>query len=47
MENVHRIFKCWLCEFTSESERGRQIHLTKTHSKADIDKLLSNGEGSR
>ena len=33
MENVHRIFKCLLCEFISESERGRTIHYSKIHSK--------------
>ena len=33
MESVHRVFKCYQCEFISESERGRNIHKKKNHVK--------------
>ena len=35
MESVHRICKCPECDFCSESERGRNIHKTKNHSKTN------------
>ena len=34
MESVHRVFKCLECEFISESERGRNIHIKKNHGKS-------------
>ena len=32
MENVHRVFKCHLCDFCSESKHGRRMHIKEDHT---------------